>query len=88
MPFINLLLLPCLLARKTKGKKTLKNYIQSHVVASNEYLNILQHEVLDKEAIKTIKEQRSKEEENHSRYFQDNSFNIIQQIIQHRIHNQ
>lgn len=58
------------------------------MVASNEYLNILQHEVLDKEAIETIKEQRSKEEENHSRYFQDNSFNIIQQIIQHRIHNQ
>ncbi len=60
------------------------NYIQSHVVASNEYLNILQHKMLDKEATKTIREQRSKEEENHSRCFQDNSFNIIQ----HHIHNQ
>jgi hypothetical protein len=67
------MLLPCLLARKTKGKK---------------HLNILQHKVLDKEATKTIREQRSKEEENHSGCFQDNSFNIIQQIIQHHIHNQ
>jgi hypothetical protein len=73
------------LARKTKGKKSLKNYIQSHVVASNEYFNILQHKALDKEATKRIREQRSKEEENHSRCFQDNSFNIIQQIIQHHI---
>lgn len=88
MPFINLSLVPCLLARKTKGKKPLMNYIQSHVVVSNGYLNILQHKALDKEATKTIREQRSKEEENHNRCFQDNSFNIIQQIIQHHIHNQ
>jgi hypothetical protein len=74
--------------KKNKRKKPLMNYIQSRVVVSNEYLNILQHKASNKEATKTIREQRSKEEDNHSRCLQDNSFNIIEQIIQHHIHNQ
>jgi len=55
--------LPHLLARKTRGKKSLVDYSQSYVVTSSEYFKILQQKALKREASKAIKQQKRKEKE-------------------------
>jgi len=56
----NLLSLPCLLVKKTKGRKSLVDYRQSHIIISKEYANILQNKTMDKEIITKIKEKERK----------------------------
>jgi len=55
--------LPHLPVKKTCEKEPLVDYIQSHVVTSDKYLQILHKKTMDKEAIKIIREQRRKERE-------------------------
>ncbi len=61
--FANLFSLPHLLARKTRGKKSLVDYNQSYVVTSREYFRILQQKALKREAAKAIKQQKRKKKE-------------------------
>jgi len=51
IPFFlkNLLSLPHLPARKTCEKEPLIDYIQSHIVTSDEYLQILRKKIMDRE---------------------------------------
>jgi hypothetical protein len=51
----NLLSLPHLPAKKTCEKEPLVDYIQSHVVTSHKYLQILHKKTMDREAIEIIK---------------------------------
>jgi len=51
----NLLLLPCLLIRNTKGKEPLIDYSQSHIMTSFEYFNILRRKVMEKIIVKEIR---------------------------------
>jgi hypothetical protein len=60
----NLLLLPHLLARHTKGKEPLINYSQSHVVTSFEYLDIIRTKTMEKIVVEEIKTNKRKEKEN------------------------
>jgi hypothetical protein len=53
--FSNLLSLPHLLARKTKGREPLMHYSQFHVVTSDEYLQIMRQKVMEKEVVKEIR---------------------------------
>jgi hypothetical protein len=52
----NLLWLLHLLARHTKGKKPLVYCSQSHVVTSNEYLDILPKKSMDKAIVEEIRD--------------------------------
>lgn len=61
--FANLLSLPHLLERKTKGKELLMDYNQSYVITSSEYSSILQQKALTKETIEVIRQQKRKEKE-------------------------
>jgi hypothetical protein len=45
--FANLLSLPHLIIKKTKGKEPLVNYNQSHVNTPNEYSNISQQKTME-----------------------------------------
>jgi hypothetical protein len=54
----NLMSLPCLLARHTKGKEPLVDYSQSHVVTSFEYLDILKKKTMEKAIAKEIREDK------------------------------
>ncbi len=63
MSFINLLLLLHIPKRKTKDKKSLIDYIQSHVVTSYEYLEILWRKTIEKEIVEEIMEAKCKERE-------------------------
>ncbi len=63
MSFINLLLLPHLPKKKNKDKKSLIDYIQSHVVTSYEYMDILWKKVIEKEIVEEIMEGLHKERE-------------------------
>jgi hypothetical protein len=49
-------LLSYLPTRRTNGREPLLNYLQSHVVTFNQYLNIMQQKAIEKE----IKKQSSK----------------------------
>ncbi len=49
-------LLSYLLTRKMNGREPLVNYLQSHVVTFNQYLNIMQQKAIEKEIKKTIKQ--------------------------------
>jgi len=51
---VNLLSLACLPIRRARGKKPLAKYMQSHVVTSIEYLNILRQKTLYKEVVENI----------------------------------
>jgi hypothetical protein len=55
MCFHNLLSLLHLLTRNTKGKESLIDYSQSHLLTSTTYLNILKEKIIDKVVIKEIK---------------------------------
>jgi hypothetical protein len=52
----NLLFLPHLPAKKTHGKEPLIDNNRSHIVTSDEYLQILHKKVMDREATKIFKE--------------------------------
>lgn len=52
----NLFSLPHLPTRKTKGMKLLVDCNQFHVVTLDEYLNILQKKVIEKEITNEIRE--------------------------------
>jgi hypothetical protein len=51
----NLFSLSHLFTRRTNNRELLVNYFQSHVVISNQYMNIMQQEVIQKDATKIIK---------------------------------
>jgi len=55
--------LPCLLVRKKKGRKSLVDYRQSHIIISKEYENILQNKTMDKEIIKKLKKKKEREKQ-------------------------
>jgi hypothetical protein len=59
----NLFSLPCLSIKQTKGKNTLVDYSQSHVITSNQPLNIMWKKTMDKVVVDEIKEDRWKERE-------------------------
>ncbi len=59
----NLLLLPHLLARYTKGEEPLINYSQSHVVISSIDLNILRRKTMEKVIVEEIEACKRKEKE-------------------------
>jgi hypothetical protein len=59
----NLLSLPHLLKRDTKGKKSLIDYSQSHFVISFEYLNILRRKKMEKVLAEEIRTCKRKEKE-------------------------
>ncbi len=52
----NLLLLPRLFARHTKGKEPLIDYSQSHVMTNFKYLDILRKIIMEKVVVEEIKE--------------------------------
>jgi hypothetical protein len=54
----NILSLPHLLARHTKGKEPLVDYSQSHVVISFEYLDILRRKIMEKVVVEEIRENK------------------------------
>jgi hypothetical protein len=54
----NLMSLPCLPIRHTKGKEPLVDYSQSHVVTSFRYLDILKKKTMEKAIAKEIKEHK------------------------------
>jgi hypothetical protein len=56
----NLLSLPQLIAKQTKGKEPLVNYFKSHVIFY-QYIDILQKKAMDKTTIEEIKDVRQKE---------------------------
>jgi hypothetical protein len=56
----NLLSLPQLIAKQTKGKKPLVNYFKSHVIFY-QYIDILQKKAMDKTTIEEIGDVRQKE---------------------------
>jgi len=65
-----LLLLLCLLAKQTKGKEQLMDYLQSHVMISVEYLTITHKKAMEKVGAKVIRETcHKKREENMVRKF-------------------
>ncbi len=55
--------LPHLPAMKTWWKEPLVDYSQSHIVTSNEYLQILYNKAMDKETTKIIRKERKMERE-------------------------
>lgn len=57
----NLLSLLRLPSRCTKGKEPLIDYLQSHIVISSEYLDILKKKGMEKAIIEEIKEGKQKE---------------------------
>jgi hypothetical protein len=57
----NILLLPHLLAKQTKGKKPLINYSQSHVVTFKKYLAILKKKTMDKATTDEARETKRKQ---------------------------
>jgi hypothetical protein len=57
----NLLLLPHLLTRRTKGKEPLIDYSWSHVVTSFKYLDILRENTMEKEVVEEIKAGKRKD---------------------------
>jgi hypothetical protein len=61
--FANLLSLPHLVIKKTKGKKPLVDYNQSHINTPNEYSNISQQKTMENEVIEEIRRQKKKEKE-------------------------
>jgi hypothetical protein len=54
---LSLLHLPTI---KTHGKEPLIDYSQSHVVTSNEYLNIMYWKAMEKEVAETIREPKGR----------------------------
>jgi hypothetical protein len=54
----NLLLLPCLPIRHTKGKESLVDYSQSHFVTNSKYLDIPKKKTMEKEIAKEIREDK------------------------------
>jgi len=61
MKLHNLLSLPRLPARCTRGKKPLIDYSQSHVVTFTKYLHIIREKTMDKATTKEIREGKRKE---------------------------
>jgi hypothetical protein len=59
----NLLSLPHLLERHTKGKKSLIDYSQSHFVINFEYLNILRRKTMEKVLVEEIRTCKRKEKQ-------------------------
>ncbi len=59
----NLLALPDLPTRHTKGKKPPINYSQSHIVINSKYLDIQNRKAMENVVGKEIKEGKSKEKE-------------------------
>jgi hypothetical protein len=57
----NLLSLPHLLAKQTKGRELLVDYSQSHVVTSKEYLVSLKTKAMDKATTNEAKETNRKQ---------------------------
>jgi hypothetical protein len=57
-PIANMLLLPILPTRRTRGTKPLVDYSKSHVVTSDQYLGILCQEVMQKEVVDKEREIR------------------------------
>jgi hypothetical protein len=55
MSIHNLLMLPHLLAKQTRRKEPLVDHNMSHVVISEEYLNIMQSKAMAKAVIDDIK---------------------------------
>jgi hypothetical protein len=65
---LNLFSLPHLPARKTKGMKLSVDYNQFHVVTLDEYLNILQRKIIEKETTNEVSESKCiNKEEKHNR---------------------
>jgi hypothetical protein len=63
----NLFSLPHLPIRKTKGIKLLVDCNKFHVVTLDEYLNILQRKIIEKETTNEIRESKCiKKEEKHN----------------------
>ncbi len=56
----NLLSLPCLTTKQTKGEKLLVDYSQSHVVTFIKYLDILRKKTMEKENLEEIKKDEKK----------------------------
>ncbi len=54
----NLISLPLLLARHTKGKEPLIDYSQSHVVTNFEYLDIIKKKTMEKVIVEEIREDK------------------------------
>jgi hypothetical protein len=63
----NLLSLPHLLARHTKGKEPLINFFLSHVVISSKYLDIINRKTMENALAKGIRARKSKEENKQSK---------------------
>jgi hypothetical protein len=59
----NLLLLPRLLTRNTKGKEPLIDYSQSHIMTNFEYFDILRRKEMEKKILKKIKAGKRKDKQ-------------------------
>jgi hypothetical protein len=84
----NLLSFSHLPVRKTCDKEPLIDYNYSHVVTSNEYLQILCQKAMDKKIVEVIREQRIKEREETKKRRAINSHNVIDKIVQRLVQKQ
>ncbi len=63
MSMHNLLSMPHLPTRKTKGKEPLVDYFQSHVITYDQYFDVMWKKAMDNAITKEIKKHRRKERE-------------------------